>query len=207
MKFKFNGYACVLIVVAGMFVGAEGEQKKKSKADSKNLAPVEMQSPDSDYVIGIDDVLAINVWHEAEMSRNVSVRPDGKISLPLIGEFEARGLTPKELQVKLAKQMETMIKNPEITVIVQEIHSQRFNILGEVGSPGSFPLVKHMTVLDAVATAGGLKDFAKGKKMYILRRSKDGNTTRIAVNYNNLIKGTSAEKNFEIESRDTIVVP
>jgi polysaccharide export outer membrane protein len=208
MKLKLQGVTSVVILIATMVCSANADQKKKSKENRNSPAASSgVQANDPDYVIGIEDVLAINVWHEPELTRSVSVRPDGKISLPLVGEVEANGLTPKDLQVKLAKQLESMIKNPEITVMIQEIHSQKFNILGEVGRPGSFPLVKHMTVLDAVATAGGLKDFAKAKKMYILRRSKDGNTTRIAVNYNNLIKGTSSDRNFEIEPRDTIVVP
>jgi polysaccharide export outer membrane protein len=202
-------------LVAVSLSSASAQQAITDTAADKNGAKVVdqgsssakgVQANDPDYVIGVEDVLVINVWHEPEMSRSVSVRPDGKISLPLIGEVEANGQTPKGLQAKLTKQLESIIKSPDVTVIVQEIRSQKFNILGEVGHPGSFPLVKPMTVLDAVALAGGLRDFAKPKKMYILRRSKDGNTTKIAVNYNNLIKGAS-DKNFEIESRDTIVVP
>jgi polysaccharide export outer membrane protein len=160
---------------------------------------------DPDFVIGTEDVIAINVWHETEMSRAMAVRPDGKISMPLIGEVEAEGKTPAQLQVELTKRLQTLIKNPDVTVIVQEIRSQKFNILGEVQRPGMYPLTKPMTILDALAVAGGFRDFAKPKKMYILRKSKDGTSAKIAVNYNNVIKG--ADKNVELESRDTIVVP
>lgn len=162
---------------------------------------------DPDYVIGIEDVLTINVWHEPEMSRSLTVRPDGKISLPLVGEFEASGLTPKALQDALSKKLMTLIKNPDVTVIVQDIRSQKFNVLGEVVRPGMYALSKPMTVLDAIAIAGGFRDFAKPKKMYILRRAKDGSSSRIPVNYNDIIKGSSADKNIELESRDTLVVP
>lgn len=160
---------------------------------------------DPDYIIGMEDVIAINVWREPEMSRAMTVRPDGKVSMPLIGEVEAAGKTPAQLQAELSKSLQALIKNPDVTVIVQEIRSQKFNVLGEVMRPGVYQLAKPMTVLDAIATAGGFKDFAKPKKMYILRKGKDGNSEKIPVNYANLIKG--AEKNIELESRDTIVVP
>ena len=140
------------------------------------------------------------------MSRSVPVRPDGKISLPLLGEFEASGLTPKQLEVQLAKRLSTLVTNPEVTVIVEQIKSQKFNIMGEVARPGSFPLTKPMTVLDALSVAGGLKDFAKSKKIYVLRRNRDGSTQKIAFNYKKAIQGLSQE-NFELEERDTIVVP
>lgn len=162
---------------------------------------------DPDYVIGVEDSLMINVWHEPEISKAVTVRPDGKISLPLLGDIEADGKTPKQLQVDLHKRLEALLKSPEVTVIVQEARSQKFNILGEVNHPGVFPLTQPITVLDAIALGGGFRDFAKTKKMYILRRHKDGTTTKIPVNYNDLIKGTVSDKNFEIQARDTIVVP
>ena len=186
---------------------ATQEQQPGAKADAGQTAATAKGTTanDADYVIGIEDVIAINVWHEPEMSRSMAVRPDGKISMPLIGEVEADGKTPAQLQAELSKRLQTLIKSPDVTVIVQDIKSQKFNILGEVQRPGMYPLAKPMTVLDALAVAGGFRDFAKPKKMYILRKSKDGNSAKIAVNYNNVIKG--AEKNVELESRDTVVVP
>ena len=184
---------------------ASKDKVTKPTAPSQNLSANAVPA-DADFVIGPDDVLGINVWREPEMSRSVPVRPDGKISLPLLGEFEASGLTPRQLQAKLAKQLATLVSNPEVTVIVEQIKSQKFNIVGEVGHPGSFPLSKPMTVLDAVAVAGGLKDFAKPKKMYVLRRNRDGSTERIAFNYKKAIQG-STNQNFDLQERDTIVVP
>lgn len=172
------------------------DQQPKAKGTTAN---------DPDYVIGIEDVIAVNVWHEPEMSRAMAVRPDGKISMPLIGEVQADGKTPAQLQAELSTKLQSLIKNPDVTVIVQDIKSQKFNILGEVQRPGMYPLTKPMTVLDALAVAGGFRDFAKPKKMYILRKGKDGTSAKIPVNYNNVIKGS--DKNVELESRDTIVVP
>jgi polysaccharide export outer membrane protein len=176
---------------------------KPAQADTQTAKGTRANDPD--YVIGIEDVIAINVWHEAEMSRSMAVRPDGKISMPLIGEIVADGKTPAQLQAELTSRLQALIKNPDVTVIVQDIKSQKFNVLGEVQKPGMFPLSKPMTVLDGIALAGGFKDFAKPKKMYILRKGKDGTTSRIPVNYRNVIKGT--DKNVELESRDTIIVP
>jgi polysaccharide export outer membrane protein len=219
MNLRSGLHTCVMSALLAMFLSSASAQQAKTEIDpgdkggtkgaDKIPAPASakgVQANDPDYVIGVEDVLVINVWHEPEMSRTVSVRPDGKISLPLIGEFDASGLSPKGLQAKLAKQLESLIKNPDVTVIVQEIRSQKFNILGEVSRPGSYPLNKPMTVLDAIAVAGGFKDFANPKKMYILRRSKEGNK-KIAVNYNDLIKGVTSDTNFELETRDTVVVP
>ena len=186
--------------------GASATNEAKSGAITKKDASPPASAAGPDYIIGIDDVLAINVWHEAEMSRTVPVRPDGKISLPLLGEFEANGRTPRQLQEALSKQLSTLINNPEVTVIVEKINSLKFNIVGEVGRPGSYPLSKPMTVLDAVAVAGGLKDFARPKKMYVLRRNRDGATVRMPFNYKKAIQGSSTE-NFELEERDTVVVP
>ena len=185
---------------------AATEQKATDAAKDQTPSTAKGTSVnDPDYVIGIEDVIGINVWHEPEMSRAMSVRPDGKIAMPLIGEFVAEGKTPRQLQAELSKKLDTLLKNPDVTVYIQEIRSQKFNILGEVQRPGMYPLSKPMTLLDAIALCGGFRDFANPKKMYILRRGKDGGSTKIAVNYNSVIKGS--ERAPELESRDTIVVP
>src|SRR3989442_8256435 len=145
-------------------------------------------TPREDYAMGIDDVLAIHVWKEPEISRAVSVRPDGKISLPLIGELKASGLTPLVLQTAVAARLSSYLFEPEVTVIVQEIRSQRFNIVGEVSRPGTYPLLKPMTVLDAIALAGGFRDFAKITKIYVLRLRPDSSLMLSLFNYNDVIK-------------------
>jgi polysaccharide export outer membrane protein len=184
--------------------------EKGDKGKNGKLAPVPANGKSverDDYVLGIDDVVTVNVWREPEMSKQVTIRPDGKISLPLLGEFMADGKTPVQLQSDLKKKLETVVTNPEVTVIVDSMRSQKFTIIGEVGKPGSYPLVKPMTVLEAIALAGGFKDFANPKKMYILRKGKDGRSDRIPFNYAAMLKGDRHQAVVELESRDTIVVP
>jgi len=162
---------------------------------------------DSSYVIGADDVLAINVWKEPEVSRAVPVRSDGKISLPLVGELMAGGQTPLQLEQEITKRLQNYISEPEVTVIVQDSKSQRINILGMVARPGSYLLTGSATVLDAIAMAGGFKDFAKQKSIYVLRANGDGTQKRISFNYKEVIKGKNPDQNVRLLPRDTVVVP
>lgn len=190
-----------------------GQSKEKRVAVNGTDDPLRVTKhpfriiPSEDYVIGPRDVLAINVWREPEISRTVPVRPDGRISLPLIGEVSVKGLTPPKLQAKLTKELRAYLSNPEVTVIVQQVNSQKFNIVGEVMRPGSYVLARPMTVLDAIAVAGGFRDFAKAKKIYVLRHLHDGSRIRIPFNYKEVIKGKKSYQNVELEVGDTIVVP
>ena len=159
------------------------------------------------YVIGAEDVITVYVWKEPEMSKSVPVRPDGMISLPLIGEIKAAGNTPVQLQDVLAEAMKKMISDPQVTVVVEKIGSLNFNIVGEVNHPGYFPLTRRMTVLDAIAMAGGFRDFAKSKKVYVLRTAANGTQERLPFNYKEVIKGKNQQQNIELQPRDTIVVP
>jgi len=162
---------------------------------------------DDIFVIGNDDVLAINVWKEPDISRSVPVRSDGKISLPLVGEVQASGRTPLKLEQEIAERLKGYISEPEVTVIVQQINSQRFNILGMVNRPGSYAITNSATVLDAIALAGGFRDFAKQKGIYILRQNADGSQTRLPFNYKAVVKGQNPSQNVNLQPRDTIVVP
>jgi polysaccharide export outer membrane protein len=162
---------------------------------------------DSSYVIGADDVLAINVWKEPDVSRSVPVRSDGKISLPLVGELTAGGQTPLQLEQEITKRLANYISEPEVTVIVTDSKSQRINILGMVVRPGTYMLTGSATVLDAIAMAGGFKDFAKQKQIYVLRANADGTEKRLAFNYKEVIKGQNPEQNVRLLPRDTVVVP
>lgn len=161
----------------------------------------------SGYVIGAEDIISINVWKEPEMSRQVPVRPDGMISLPLLGDVKASGLTPLQLQDLLTEDMKKLISDPQVTVIVNEVHSLTFNIVGEVNRPGYYPLTRRMTILDAIAMSGGFKDFAKVKKIYVLRSEANGQQVKLPFNYKNVIKGRNTNENVELQARDTIVVP
>jgi polysaccharide export outer membrane protein len=162
---------------------------------------------DTSFIIGNDDVLAINVWKEPDVTRSLPVRSDGKISLPLAGELQAAGRTPLQLEEDIANKLRTYITDPEVTVIVQEIKSQNFNILGQVTKPGSYPLTRSATVLDAIALAGGFRDFAKQKAIYILRQDTAGRELHIPFNYKTVIKGKNPEQNVRLQPHDTIVVP
>ncbi|HEX3436011.1 MAG TPA: polysaccharide biosynthesis/export family protein [Pseudacidobacterium sp.] len=162
---------------------------------------------DNSFVIGNDDLLSINVWKEPDISRSIPVRSDGRISLPLVGEVQAAGQTPLQLEQEIASRLKSYIAEPEVTVIVQQINSEKFNILGQVAKPGSYSLTSGMTVLDAIAAAGGFRDFAKQKGIYVLRSNTSGAETRIAFNYKDVVKGKSSEQNIKLEPRDTIIVP
>ena len=180
-------------------VTASGESNATAEAASK--------PHDHTFIIGNDDLLAINVWKEPDISRNIPVRSDGRISLPLVGEVQAAGQTPAKLELEIASKLKNYISNPEVTVMVQQINSQRFNILGQVAHPGSFVIANSPTVLDAIALAGGFRDFAKQKAIYILRQNADGTQIRIAFNYKEVVKGRNPAQNVRIQPRDTIVVP
>ena len=162
---------------------------------------------DNSFVIGNDDQLAINVWKEPDLTRTIPVRSDGKISLPLVGEIQAEGRTPLQLEEDIAAKLKSFITEPEVTVIVEQINSQKFNILGQVNKPGSYPLSTATTVLDAIAAAGGFRDFAKQKSIYILRQNASGGEARLEFNYKDVIKGKNPQQNIKLEPRDTIVVP
>ncbi|MGA8868648.1 MAG: polysaccharide biosynthesis/export family protein [Candidatus Sulfotelmatobacter sp.] len=176
-------------------------------ASSSARTPVPAKAHDNEYVIGNDDVLAINVWKEPDISRSVPVRSDGKISLPLVGEVQATGRTPLALEQEIGAKLKNYISEPEVTVIVQQINSQKFNILGQVVRPGSYVITNATTVLDAIALAGGFRDFAKQKSIYVLRENPDGTQSRLPFNYKDVIKGKQPEQNVKLLPRDTIVVP
>lgn len=162
---------------------------------------------DTAYVIGNDDVLAINVWKEPDLTRSVPVRSDGKISLPLVGELQAAGKTPLELEIQIGNLLKNYVTAPEVTVIVQEVKSRKFNILGEVNKPGSYPLAVPTTVMDAIATAGGFRDFAKKKGVYVLRQGPNGSVQRIRFNYAQFLKGKDPAQNIYLEPHDSVIVP
>jgi polysaccharide export outer membrane protein len=162
--------------------------------------------PDA-YVIGVGDMLGINVWKEGELSKNVPVRPDGMITLPLIGEIKASGLTPVQLKDQITAALEKVMSDPQVVVMVESVNSLSFNIMGNVYKPGYYPLGKPITVLDAIALSGGFRDFAKQSKIYILRAGPNGTQLKIKFNYKQVIKGQKMAQNIMVEPRDTIVIP
>lgn len=218
MKESFQILTIVVVIVA-TGIGALAQNKSTNNAAAKRNVTAADQPPgappnqlgsgpaDAEFVIGTGDLLAINVWRETEISRSVPVRSDGRISLPLVGEVQAAGKTPKQLESEVKAKLKEYVSEPEVTVIVQEIKSQKFNVLGMVMRPGSFPLTKPITVIDAIALAGGFRDFAKQKEIYVLRRTPDGKQARLRFNYRDVVKGRNSAQNVELESNDTVVVP
>ncbi len=198
-----------ILIAAGLSIAAIGQEKSDKSIHGKSVvqAAASSNAHDNSFTIGNDDVLAINVWKEPDISRAIPVRSDGKISLPLVGELQAAGRTPLKLEEDIASKLKNYISEPEVTVIVQQINSQKFNVLGQVVRPGSYPLTNSATVLDAIATAGGFRDFAKKKDMYVLRQNGDGTQARLPFNYKDVVKGKNTEQNVRLQPRDTVVVP
>jgi polysaccharide export outer membrane protein len=159
------------------------------------------------YIIGVGDALEINVWKESELTKSVPVRPDGMISLPLIGELKAVGLTPVQLQDQITAALQKVMSEPQVTVMVLSVSSMTFNIVGQVAKPGYYPLNHPVTVLDAIALSGGFRDFAKQKKIYVLRTGPNGQELRLKFNYKEVIKGKNMAQNIKLEPHDTLVVP
>lgn len=202
---------CVVVLFSSCFWAQANSivPAAASDAASKNDATkgAAAKGHDNTFLIGTGDLLSINVWKEPDISRSVPVRSDGNISLPLVGEVQAAGRTPLKLEQEIADRLKSYISEPEVTVIVQQINSEKFNILGQVARPGSYPLANASTVLDAIAIAGGFRDFAKKKSIYVLRQNADGTQTRLPFNYKDVLKGQNPQQNVKLQSHDTIVVP
>lgn len=158
------------------------------------------------YEIGPDDLLRIDVWKEAELSGNFTVRPDGRISMPLLNDVPAAGVTPMELARTLNEKLKQFVADPYVTIEVVGTNSRRVFVVGEVNHSGQVVLVPEMTVLQALSAAGGLTPFAKQKKIYVLRGT-EGHQTKLAFNYKDAIKVGVSSQNVRLQPGDTIVVP
>ncbi|MGO9614915.1 MAG: polysaccharide biosynthesis/export family protein [Bryobacteraceae bacterium] len=181
-------------------------QEKAGTPTSAAAAQAKEANEDSSFVIGAEDLLAINVWKEADISRTVPVRPDGKISLPLLNDVQAAGLTPEQLAASIRDGLKKYIDDPVVTVIVTTVNSRRVYVMGEVSHPGVVPLTHGMTVLQALASAGSFTQFANVKGIYLLR-SENGKQVKYPFNYKAVLKGQNTEQNLELKPGDTIVVP
>jgi polysaccharide export outer membrane protein len=159
-----------------------------------------------DYVIGPTDVLEVLFWRDKDLSAEVIVRPDGKITLPLLNEIQAGGLTPEQLRLSVLDEARRFVEDPTATVVVKQINSRHVFIMGEVTKPGTYPLAGVTTVLQLLATAGGLTEFAARDEIVVLR-SVDGQTVRHRVNYNAVVKGSDLAQNLALRPGDTVVVP
>jgi polysaccharide export outer membrane protein len=209
------------VVVSGIFLAflpgfLNGQTSPAGQNDPPQMAPAAASAAtavapakahDDRYVIGESDVLSINVWKEQELTRTIPVRSDGKISLPLAGEIQAAGRTPLQLEQDITERLKNYITTPEVTVMVAEIHSENFNVMGQVAKPGSYSMTQASTVVDAIAAAGGFRDFAKQKGIYVLRQSPGGGETRFNFNYKDFIRGKNPARNIKLEPHDIVIVP
>ncbi len=177
--------------------------KAQPAADKAPSEPASVAGPD--YVIGADDALHISVWKEPDLTESLPVRPDGKISLPLLNDVVAAGLTPTQLADSITTKLKKYIADPRVTVVVTAMNSQKIYVLGEVLHPGSTALQPNMTVLQALASSG-FTQFANTKGIYLLR-TENGKQLKIPVHYRSLLKGESIDQNLILKPGDTIVVP
>jgi polysaccharide export outer membrane protein len=194
--------------------GALVEEQKQAatpashqKADADGATRGLQDSTDgSDYKIGAQDILRIDVWKEDQLTRTVPVRPDGKVTLPLLNDVQAVGLTPMQLAGVISEGLKKFINGPQVTVTVTEINSRRVYVTGEVSKAGAFPLLPNMTVLQALSSSGGFTQFAKLKNIYVLR-VQDGKQVKHPFNYKEAVNGKNPEQNILLEPGDVIVVP
>ena len=192
-----------LLLCASCAAGQEAAAQQPATAP-KPAATTTPVGPD--YKIGPQDVLRIDVWKEPDISRTIPVRPDGKISVPLLNDVQASGLTAMELAASLRESLSKYLTNPQVTVTVTEINSRRVYITGEVNHPGAFPLLPDMTALQALSSAGGFTQFAKPKSIYVLRM-ENGKQVKHPFNYREVVKGNHPEQNILLQPGDVIVVP
>jgi polysaccharide biosynthesis/export protein len=199
----------VVVVILGAIVPVRARGAEPGQGQAAVGAANSVQRPvaqDPNYVIGPQDVLDISVWKEAELTRTVPVRPDGKISMPLLNDVRAAGLTPNELAAQITASLKRFVSDPQVTVIVVQINSQRVYILGEVTRTGAYPLLPDMTILQALSSAGGFTAFANRKKIYMFR-IENGKQVKYPFDYKAVIDGKRPDENVVLKAGDTIVVP
>ena len=193
-------------LMSSAVLAQSGDAAKNEEAKSdKPAATAQDTGASSDYVIGADDTLRISVWKEPELSEILPVRPDGKISMPLLNDIPAAGLTPLQLKDSITEKLKKFIADPRVTVAVTAMNSQRVFVSGEVLHSGPIPLLPHMTVLQALSQAG-FTQFANLKGIYLLR-TENGKQEKIPFNYKEVIKGNHPEQNIMLKPGDTVVVP
>ena len=189
-------FVCTIVLTVGLL--AEAPKGKSTDTPTSLVDP-------STYIIAREDVIDISVWKEADLTVSLPVRPDGNISMPLVHDIRAAGLTPMQLAADIAERLKKFIQDPQVSVVVKAVNSQRVFLLGEVARPGAVNLTAGMTVLQALSAVGGLTQFANSKRIYILRNDA-GVQSKIAVRYKDALKGVEGQ-NLIVKAGDTIVVP
>jgi|SRR5262252_6244507 len=205
---SFLGKVLVIALASALvFAQSDASAGDKPKVDTQpsqpQKDPVSVSPPE--YIIGADDVLQVSVWKEPDLTNTLPVRPDGKISLPLLNDVQAAGLTPMQLAGSITERLKKFVGDPRVTIVVTQMNSQRIYVLGEVLRTGPINLLPNMSVLQALATSG-FTQFANTKGIYILR-SENGKQQKIPFNYKQVVKGEAMEQNLTLKPGDTIVVP
>jgi polysaccharide export outer membrane protein len=190
-----------LFLTVGLGLGAEAQEAQAPPTPETSVAAPD----DSEYRIGVEDILAISVWRDPDLTRDVPVRPDGRISLPLLQDIQAAGKTPKELGVEIQRRLKEYLSSPSVTVIVREVNSLKAYLLGEVIRPGSIPLRSKVRLLQAISMAGGMTPFGGRNGIVIYRKTGDGEKV-IELSYREIVSGRKPEDNLLLESGDTVVV-
>jgi polysaccharide export outer membrane protein len=195
----------MVMVAAGASARPSGQQANARPADAAPAIAGAIEPPPG-YVIGADDVLTVVFWREKDLSGDVAVRPDGKITLPLLNDIQASGLTPEELRNRVTKAASQYVEDPNVTVVVKAINSRKVFITGNITKPGPYPLVGPTTVLQLIATAGGVHEFAKTERILIMR-TEGGKPVARRFNYKEVVEGKKLDQNVELLPGDTVVVP
>ena len=217
MTVRFLSKSIASALFAAVAVSAAAAPRAEAQAASANVvpktsaaaAPAVAAPPvavPAEYVIGADDVMSVVFWRDKELSADVTVRPDGKISLPLLNEIQAAGLTPAQLKDRITDEAKKYVEDPTVTVEVKSINSRKVFITGEVGKKGAYPITGSMTVLQLISIAGGLGDYAKGEKITIVRND-GGKQVSFKFNYKEVINSKKLDQNIELKPGDTVVVP
>ena len=217
-KARLTALILILAVGSGALLTAADKKKKSKKKDDAIAAAAAATAPTppgaaqpemggkvdpNAYVIGAEDVLFIRVWRDQELSGQVVVRPDGKVTLQLLGEVQAAGMTPASLTKVIRDGLaEKYLNKPEVTISVLQVNSKKFYLQGELNRPGPYPLLVPTTILEALVNAGGFRDFANQKKIFVMRGGQ-----RYYFNYKDVIKGKNMDQNIQLQNGDIIVVP
>ncbi|MDH4062922.1 MAG: polysaccharide biosynthesis/export family protein [Acidobacteriota bacterium] len=211
MALPARSFSVVLVALVGLTAlvaavsAAEQADAAQSGTATSGTAATTVVTP-PDYVIGPDDALSVVFWREKDMSGDVVVRPDGMISLPLLNDVMAAGLTPEQLRERLTQQASVFLNDPQATVVVKEINSRKVYITGEVEKPGSYPLNSRLSVMQLIAMAGGLKEYAKSDRIVVMR-VEQSREVRYRFDYKKVLEGKNLEQNLDLRPGDTVVVP
>jgi len=201
-------FVVLVVVCAALGAVIAGAQTQPSGAVVANNggATTPVVTLPADYVIGPEDVLGIVFWRDEDMTGDVTVRPDGMVTLPLIGDMHAAGLTPEALRDQVQKSASKYLQDPNVTVVVRTINSRKVFVTGEVKTPGGYPLTGPRTVMQLIAMAGGLTEYADAKNITVMR-TEQGKQQSFKFNYKDVAQGKRLDQNIQLKPGDTVVVP